>query len=54
MGRCSHQFIGTKQGVRCIRCGITLSPAQYAALTAPKKAGEKREGRSGRRRSEDE
>lgn len=37
MADCKHVFIGRADGVHCTRCGLKLSPAEYAAgLNAPK------------------
>ena len=37
MGICKHMFVGTAEGIHCTRCGLRLSPAEYAAMqNAPK------------------
>ena len=35
MADCKHVFIGRTDGVHCTRCGLKLSPAEYAALMNP-------------------
>ena len=42
MADCKHVFIGRADGVHCTRCGLKLSPAEYAAgLKAPKPEAKK-------------
>lgn len=38
MADCKHVFIGMADGVHCTRCGLKLSPAEYADLVNPVKA----------------
>ena len=35
MEDCKHVFIGRADGVHCTRCGLKLSPAEYADLVNP-------------------
>lgn len=35
MGNCKHMFVGTAEGIHCTRCGLLLSPAEYARLLHP-------------------
>ena len=35
MADCKHVFIGRADGVHCTRCGLKLSPAEYANLVNP-------------------
>lgn len=35
---CNHKWQGDCRGVHCLVCGKQLSPAEYAALCAPKAA----------------
>ena len=57
MNECSHQFIGTQRGVHCTRCGLLLSPAEYARLLhpegpEPKKPEKPAPRRGGRKRGD--
>ena len=45
--KCEHQWIGLGAGVRCVRCGLELTTAEYraylAAAETPKRtAGQRR------------
>ena len=45
--KCEHQWIGLGAGVRCVRCGLELTTAEYrdylAAAAKPKRtAGQRR------------
>lgn len=45
MAECKHIFIGMADGVHCTRCGLKLSPAEYAAIQTASKPGEKKTAR---------
>ena len=49
MVECNHVFIGKVDGVHCTRCGLKLSPAEYAAMTAAPKPETKKSARAGKR-----
>lgn len=40
---CKHEFIGTPDGIKCLKCGLTMTAQEYAEMKnkPPKKtAGE--------------
>ena len=49
MEDCKHVFIGRADGVHCTRCGLKLSPAEYAAMMAAQKPEAKKSARTGKR-----
>lgn len=49
MADCKHVFIGRADGVHCTRCGLKLSPADYAAMMAAPKPETKKSARTGKR-----
>ena len=49
MADCKHVFIGRADGVHCTRCGLKLSPAEYAAGLNPPKLEAKKPVRAGKR-----
>lgn len=32
---CSHEFVGTAQGVHCKHCGLTMRPSEYLKYIHP-------------------
>lgn len=46
MPECKHEFIGTTNGVHCTRCGLKLSPAEYAATQTASKPEAKKPTRT--------
>lgn len=49
--KCEHQWIGLGAGVRCVRCGLELTTAEYRAYLA---AAEKPKRTAGQRRKPQE
>lgn len=37
MAECKHEFIGNADGVKCLKCGKTMTPKQYQDYLEPKK-----------------
>lgn len=35
MSNCKHEFIGTSTGVHCSKCGLKMSPEEYAKFIYP-------------------
>lgn len=33
---CKHEFIGSKDGVKCKLCGLTMTPSEYAEFLKSK------------------
>lgn len=54
MAICKHMFIGTAEGIQCTRCGLKLSPAEYAAMQAAPKPETKKPMRAGKKVTKDE
>ena len=49
--KCEHQWIGLGAGVRCVRCGLEFTTAEYRAYLA---AAEKPKHTAGQRRKPQE
>ena len=49
MTDCNHVFIGKSDGVHCTRCGLKLSPAEYADMVNTPKPEVKKPARAGKR-----
>lgn len=54
MGICKHMFVGTAEGIHCTRCGLKLSPAEYAAMQNAPKPETKKPARAGKKVTKDE
>nr|DAM89321.1 MAG TPA: zinc-ribbon protein [Caudoviricetes sp.] len=41
---CQHEFIGTREGVRCEKCGLFFTPEEYTNLQVRREKGGRKEG----------
>lgn len=54
MTECKHVFIGMPDGVHCTRCGLKMTPAEYAAMVNTPKPEAKKPMRAGKKVTKDE
>lgn len=54
MENCKHMFVGTADGIHCTRCGLKLSPAEYAAMQNVPKPETKKPARNRKKVTKDE
>lgn len=41
MEKCDHVFVGNREGVRCEKCGLQMTAAEYATYLQPESKEEK-------------
>lgn len=54
MTNCKHSFIGRSDGIHCGKCGLKLTPQEYAAMAQPAAAEAKKPARAGKKVTKDE
>lgn len=46
MNNCKHVFIGSAEGIKCRKCGLTMSAREYAEYLALIKSNDKKQIKS--------